>query len=131
MSDVKVVRYLLAHNAGLNAEVPAARITPGVIPQGAVLPAIGVTHVSSRRPQGVAAGQGIVFSRVQVTVHAETYPQLEELMPLVRAALPRSRGTVNGVAVDGVVMDIEGPDFRDDEAGIYARSQDVIVTYTE
>jgi hypothetical protein len=38
MSDVKVVRYLLANSAALVAVVPAAKIQPGVIPQGTVLP---------------------------------------------------------------------------------------------
>ena len=51
-------------------------------------------------------------------------------MALVRAALPRSRGVVDGVAVDNIIPDTEGPDFTD-EAGLYMGSIDYRVTYTE
>ena len=132
MSDVKAVRYLLANNAPLVVVVPAASIMAGVIPLGTQLPAIAVSHVSTIRKQFVAASaKYFCTSRVQVTVHAATYPQQKSVLALVRAALPRSRGTVNGVSVDAIVPDFEGPDFGDDEAGIFMGSHDYIVTFTE
>lgn len=130
MSDVKAVRYLLAHNAALIAVVPAVRIVAGVIEQGTPLPALAVTHVTTIRHQLIArAGQCV--ARVQVTVLAATYPEVKSILTLVRAALPRTHGTVNGVKVESLVHDVEGPDFRDDDAGIFMGSQDVIVTYNE
>lgn len=132
MSDVKAVRYLLANNAGLVAVVPAARIMAGILPQSTVAPAIGVTHVSTLRRQMVAdTAAHLCTSRVQVTVVAATYVSQKSVLALVRAALPRSRGTVNGVAVDSIVADIEGPDFGDPDAGLCMGSHDFIVTFTE
>ena len=130
MSDVKAVRYLLANNAPLNAQVPAVRVIGGVLPQGIELPAISVTHVSTVRPQMVNAASKLCVSRVQVTVMAATYQTQKSVLALVRAALPRSRGSVNGVAVDSILPDTEGPDFTD-EAGLFIGSIDYRVTYTE
>ena len=130
MSDVKAVLYLLANNSTLNAQVPASRIFAGVIPQGTAAPAIAVTHVSTVRPQMVNAASKLCVSRVQVTVMAASYASQKAVLALVRAALPRSRGSVNGVAVDSILPDIEGPDFTD-EAGLYMGSIDYRVTYTE
>lgn len=130
MSDVKAIRHLLANNATLIAQVPAARIIGGVLQQGTALPAISVTHVSTVRQQMVAAPSRVCIARVQVTVMAASYATQKSVMALVRAALPRSRGTVNGVAVDSIIADVEGPDFTD-EAGIYIGSIDYRVTYTE
>ena len=130
MSDVKAVRYLLANNATLTAQVPASRIIGGVLPQDIALPAISVTHVSTVRPQMVSAASRLCVARVQVSVLATTYATQKSVLGLARAALPRSRGNVNGVAVDSILPDVEGPDFND-EAGIYMGSIDYRVTYTE
>jgi hypothetical protein len=132
MSDVKAVRYLLANNAALVAVVPATRIEAGLIPQGTALPALAVTHVSNPRGQ-LIAGPASCVARVQVTVHASSYPQQKQVLTLVRAALPRTHGTVNGVKVESLVVDLEGPDFRNDEVepSIFMGSQDFIVTYNE
>lgn len=132
MADaVSPVWHLLSTNATLIAQVPAARITAGVIQQGTTLPAIGVNHISTVREQSVSGPTGICRSRIQVTVHADTYPKQRSILALVRAALPRSRGTVNGVAIDSIVTDTEGPDARNDAAGIYQGSQDFLVVFTE
>lgn len=132
MADgVSSVRYLLANDSGLTAQVPAARIMAGALPQGIALPAVSVMMVSSTRPQHVAGASGMVRERVQVTVIAGTYPSQKAVLALVRAALPRSRGTVNGCAVDSILPDVEGPDFSDPDAGLYIGSLDYVVTYTE
>lgn len=130
MSDVKAVRYLLANSATLIAQVPAARIIGGVLPQGMALPAISVMHVSTVRPSFVAASAGMSIARVQVTIFSATYATQKSIMALIRAALPRSRGSVNGVAVESIIPDTEGPDATDD-AGLYIGSIDYRVTYTE
>lgn len=131
MSAVKAVRHLLANNAGLTASVAATRIMAGPLSQGTTLPAIGITHVSTVRWQNVTGPTGMARSRVQVTVMANTYPSLRAVLDLVRAALPRSRGAVNGVNVDQVIPDTEGPDFADEESGIFIGSHDVSVVFTE
>lgn len=132
MSDVKAVRWLLANNAPLNAVVPAERIQGGVLPQGTALPAIVVSRISSVRRHNVSGlTDTFCTSRVQVTVFAKDYPDQKRVQALIPAALPRSRGVINGVKVDAILSDIEGPDFRDDEAGIFMGSHDFIVKFNE
>jgi len=128
-SAASAVRYLLANNAGLLAVVPATRIIAGILPQGTALPAIAVTHISTMRNQ-LISGAGQCIARVQVTVMQTSYPLQKSTLDLVRAALPRTHGTVNGVKVESLVVDMEGPDFTD-EAGIFMGSQDVILTFNE
>jgi hypothetical protein len=132
MSDVKVVRYLLANNAPLVAVVPAEKIQPGVIPQGTVLPAIAISHVSTVRRKTVDRGATeYCTARVQVTVQSKSYAEQKRTLRLVRDALPRTRGTVHGVEVDNILHDIDGPDFNDSDTEIYMGSSDFIVTFHE
>jgi len=127
---VQVVRTLLAAHAPLLAVVPGARIFAGVIPQGTAAPAIAVTHVSTGRPQMVGAASGLAVSRVQVTVHADTYPRLRQVLGLVRAAVPRRPGTVSSTSVVHILPDTEGPDFTND-AALYFGSQDFIAAFVD
>ena len=132
MSDVKVIRYLLANNTALTNVVAATKIMPGVIPQGTTLPAIAVSHISTVRAKEVAKGATeYCTSRVQITVQTKDYPTQKSILALVRAALPRTRGTINGVSVDRVMHEIDGPDWRDDDAGIFMGSVDYIVGFNE
>lgn len=131
-SAVKAGYYLLTNNVPLTAVVPAASIMAGVIPEGTPAPCIGLVHVSTVRRHSIP-GSATEFctSRIQVTVHAATYQALHDALQLVLAALPRSRGTVAGVNVDSILSDIEGPDFHDEESGVYMRSRDYIVKFSE
>ena len=132
MADgVSSVRYLLANSAGLTGQVAATKIMAGVLPQGTAAPAVSIMSVSAIRPQNIADASGMVRERVQVTVLAATYPALKTVQGLVRAALPRSRGVVNGCAVDSIIPDVQGPDFTDPDNGLYIGTQDYMVTYTE
>lgn len=132
MSDVKVITHLLTNSAALIAVVPAARIVPGVLPQGCTLPALAVAHVSTVRQQLISAGSvQLCTSRVQITVFAASYKSQKTVLSLVRAALPRTHGTVAGVAVDRLVHSLDGPDFRDDDAGMFMGSVDYIVAFNE
>lgn len=128
---VTAINHLLSQDAALIAVVPAARIKSGPLPQDTTLPAISVSHVSTTRRQNVP-GTGTAFCSavVQVTVIAGTYPTLRSTLDLVVAALPRSRGTANGVDVDAVIPLSAGPDFTD-EAGLFMGSHDFSVTYNE
>lgn len=130
-SAVKAIRYLLANNAGLIAQVPAARISAGILPQGTALPAISITLVSNNYGQQISSQSSWNVSRVQVTVIASTYVQQAAIMALVKAAAPRTRGTINGVAVESIIREGEGPDFTDADSGFYMQSIDYIVQFNE
>ncbi len=133
MSGVKVVRYLLASDTDLLAQVPVTRIISGKIPQGTLLPAVGLGFAGGDWRTETDNNDTTKYStcRIQVTVQAANYPQLEMLMPLVRAAVPRVYGSVNGVNVAAVMLDVEGPDMSNDDAGFYVRTQDFIVSFNE
>lgn len=129
MSGVSAVRYLLANNAALIAVVPAAKIFVGVVPLNTVLPAIGVAQVDGVPHLTVAMTESgkLQTDRVQVTVMTKTYQT--SISALARAALANLSGTVNGVKVDSLLPDGEGPDLFDDAAVIYERSRDFIVRW--
>jgi len=131
MSGVAIVRYKLSQYSALTAVVPAARIQAGVLPEGTALPLISVAQTSSTPLNQVAQTSGLRTDRVQVTVEAASYPDVRTLLALVRAALPYTRGTVNGIACDSIVPDIEGPDGFDNNLMSYFQSQDYIVNWSE
>lgn len=131
MSGTAIIRYKLAQHAALTAVVPATRIQAGVLPQGTALPCISVTQVSGTTLNQVAQSSGLHTDRVQITVDAASYPQVRHILALCRAALPYTRGTINGIACDSIVPDIEGPDGFDDLLKSYFQSQDYIVTWSE
>lgn len=132
MSGVAIVRSLLATNVPLTTVIPAARIFSGAIPVNTTLPAIAVTQVSGvqRNLLGMNAATYMVTDRVQVTVLGKTYSLQKSYMDLIRAALPNSRGTINGFNTDSIVPDIQGPDMYDSAAIIYQQSHDYFVKYT-
>jgi hypothetical protein len=133
MSGVIVVGYLLANNAALLAEVPAVRIKSGDLPLNTVLPAIGIKEISgnTRKTVAMTEPKKLWTDRVQVTVFAKDYPKKKAILKLVRAALPNTRATVNGVDCDSIIDDIVGPDFDDMAETIYQQSQDFIVKYNQ
>lgn len=132
MSGTAVVRYKLANSATFIAQVPAARII--VTPQLAAtvaLPAASIMRVSGSRnlTVGMTSVHPMWTERVQVMLHAASEPSLRALVVLARAALPVSRGTVNGVVVDSILPDIEGPDLSEPDAAIYRQPLDFIVRW--
>lgn len=131
MSGVAIVRYLLANNQPLLAQVPATRIMAGTIPLNSVLPAISISEISGteRLTLDMSAPKKFFTERVQVSALTKTYPLQKSILLLARAALPLSRGTVNGFAVDSVLPDVEGPDLYDDEFIVYMGSQDFLVSF--
>ena len=133
MSAVKVIRALLAAHAPVLALVPPARIVAGTVPQGTLLPAIGLTEISRVEMPTVSLGQRAVqvTARVQVTVHASAYPGQKVVLQAAKLGPGTHTGTVAGVAVRSVMRDVVGPDMSDDAAGIYQQSRDFKVVYVE
>lgn len=129
----KVIYSLLKNYAPLTAIVPVAKIYAGVIAQEAVLPAIAYSHVSTVENTTIDANAAfaLVTSRIQVSVATKDYPQLKDIISLVRKACNYSRGTINGVIVSSIVRELVGPDFRDDESKVYFQSIDFRVVYHE
>jgi len=133
MSGVIAIRFLLANDAAVLAAVPASKIMAGVIPLDTVLPAIGISHISTVERNTVAMNSAEVMAteRVQVTVEAKSYADQKSILELVRKACPNTHGTVNGIAVDSILPEIAGPDLRDDDLLIFVQSRDFIVKFIE
>lgn len=129
MSGVAIVRYLLANDAGVLAQVPAARIMAGGLPLDTVIPAIIVKQILGNDYHTIAVNDGFRTDRVEVEVLSDTYPKQKTIMGLIRAALPLSRGTVNGFNCDSVLSDLIGPDTFDQSTNIYSQTQDFVVKF--
>jgi hypothetical protein len=126
----KVIFNLLTNNAPLNAIVPASRIKE-MIPLGAALPSIAYSHVSTTQETGISLITLKSRTRVQVTVAAKTYPECFNIAKLVKTACNNKQGTFAGIKTNSVILDVAGSDFRDDDAVIYFKTIDFIVTYDE
>lgn len=133
MSAVKVMRALLLAHAPLVALVAAENVMAGTIPQGAVLPAIGIKEIGSSELATVSLGQAavLVTARVQVTVLAKSYPAVKALLQAAKLGAGAHTGMVAGVQVRSVIRDAVGPDLSDDDAGIYEQSRDFKVAFVE
>ena len=131
MSGVAIIRYKLANHSPLTAVVPATRIQAGVLPEGTAFPLISIAQVSSTPFNQVSKTSGLRADRVQITVEAETYPQVRQILALCRAALPYTHATVNSIKCDSLTPDMEGPDGFDSNLMSHFQSQDYLVTWSE
>jgi hypothetical protein len=131
--STKVIRALLVAHAPLTALVPAERIMAGTLPEGVVLPAIGLTEVSVVPVSALDAQAefSLVTSRVQVTIMAKDYPGTKPVLEATRKACNFARGQIAGTDVASVLRDTVGPDFSDDAAGIHFKTLDFKITYHE
>lgn len=140
MSGVKVIRYLLANNSPVLAVVPATRIMAGDLPINTVLPAISIDQINSIPVLTLRMSEAnrMHSDRVQVDVvvkgpqgdpQGTGYGGVRSLLALVLAACPNQRGTINGVTVDSILPDSEGPDQQDDASALYSGSRDFIVRW--
>lgn len=135
MSGVAVIRAKLAAHVPLTTEVPATRIKAGELPLNTILPAISVVDIDSIPRKTVAMTETLLHSdRVQVTVHVrkqeDGYPVLQEILALVLAACPDTKGTVNGVACDSILPDLAGQSGEGVADYILQGSRDFIVKFT-
>lgn len=140
MSGVAVIRYLLANNAPVLAVVPAVRIAAGDLPIETPLPAIIVKQISSvpRLTVAMTESKRMHTDRVQVSVLVKGpdgtppglgYPGMRALLALVLTACPNQHGTINGIDVDSVLPDIEGPDLPDPPTSLWTSSRDFFVKW--
>ncbi len=132
MSAEKVIFALLEAHAPLITFV-ADRIYAGSIPQDSTLPAIAYDHVSTIELTTIDANSeyALVSSRIQVTVATKDYPQLKNIISLIRKACNYKRGTINGVIVNSITRELIGPDFKSEDQSLYFQTIDFKVLYHE
>ncbi len=133
MSAVKVIRALLLAHAPVAALVAADKVFAGTIPQGVVLPAIGIKEIGRSELATVSLGQAavLVTARVQVTVLAKSYPAQKALLQAAKLGPGAHTGLIAGVAVRSVIRDAVGPDLSNEDAGIFEQSRDFKVAFVE
>lgn len=141
MSGVRVIWKLL-YDSSLQSPtvVQSANIRAGTLPIDTQLPAISVESISSVQRQTLAMSEArrMHTDRVQVTALVKTqqgYPQggdyanLVSIMDFILAACGNQTGVVNGVTVDSILPESEGPDFFIDDQSIITRSRDFMVRW--
>jgi hypothetical protein len=132
MSGVAIIGELLNASTSLLAVVPTARIMAGALPQNITLPALAVTSISVVDRNTLKDGSTRrVTERVQVTVLAKNYAENGAVLALVRTACASKRGTFAGKTAVVVLLDGAGPDFMDDAASIWMKTQDFRVSFNE
>lgn len=145
MSGVAVVRQLLVSVPNLFSAVPAVRVIAGVVPQGTALPCVAITEISSSDRTNVRGYRVRQFTQqqwwgdtpttrttslVQLTVLANTYPELKSVMKQLRTALRDFTGDVGPFFGCTCRLEHQGPDFESEEE-IVMQTQDVRVTFHE
>jgi hypothetical protein len=131
MSAELAIKAMLDAHAPLTAIVPATKIFAGLIPINTALPAVAYNFISGVRPKSIGMTTQMTMSRIQVTVQAKTYAQQKQLIKLVRNACDAKQGPFGGTDVDSCMVEIEGPDQRDDDSSIFMQTVDFMVKWSE
>lgn len=133
MSGVAIIRQLLADRAEMLAVLPAAKVIAGTIPQNTVLPALGVSEVSSNEQWTTARNLRVkmIRERVQVTIQAKDYSTMKRLLKVASLGAGVHTGMVKGISVRSVLPDGVGPEIPVGDDGIYEQSRDFMVTFIE
>ena len=132
MDAVFVLRALLLAHGPVSA-IAGDRVTAGDVPQGEVLPAIGIKEISRSEQATASLSQStvLVTARVQVTIHAKSYRVQKELLQAAKLAAGPHTGVIAGVTVRSVKRDIVGPDLSNPDAKTFEQSRDFKVVYIE
>ena len=132
MSSEKIINTLLMAAAPVTAIV-STRISAGELAQGSVLPALGISHISTVEVSTIDASAPfkLVQTRIEVTVLAKDYPTVKDLIKKVRAACNYQRGVIGGFTVISIVRDTVGPDMRDSDLTVFSQTIDFKVTWQE
>lgn len=129
MSGVSIIGALLTAHAPLLAVVDEANIKAGRLPDGTMPPFLLLRSISTTEHQSLRRGAVVhTTERVAVTVRSRSYEQLDDILPLLRAACAHKTGTIAGfenvaVLAAGVGPDVPGP------ADTFEKTQDFRVSF--
>lgn len=111
----------LSGNSGVSSLV-AARIYPGIIPQGGAQPCLVYNKQGRDRQQLFCGADKLKMTRFEIDCYATTYRQSVLLANAVTVALENFSGDMNGTQVPRVFLENE-IDLSDIEPGLYRQSQ--------
>lgn len=115
--------------AGLTALV-GTRISPNKLGQHTDLPAISYRRVASERPSNMAADIGIVRSRYQFDIWADSYDGMIAVKEQVIDCWQRYEGTQNSTEIIQAFIMLD-MDMYEDESRVHHGIVDVEINYRE
>lgn len=124
-----IVYNILTNDGTVTAITP--RIYPGVVEQGAALPAIGIYTISTTPTNHKDGASGKDLSRVQVSCYANMDQQetLSTLNEAVRSAIDRATpGTYGGVDLVELRFEYQLENFND-ESQVFQIDADYLVWF--
>lgn len=127
--------YKLSTTAGIIALV-STRVYNIRIPQGATLPCITITRISTPRlhTHDSSGSAGTAYPRIQIDAWGTTHSNVKAIANAIRAALNGYKGTITSgadtVVVQGALTDDETIEF-DPETELYRSRTDYIVWHVE
>lgn len=107
-----------------------SRIYPVRAPEGAARPFLVFQRVAATRETAFGADPGLARARMQVTAWADRYATAKAVATAVRQALQRYRGTLLGVEVLDVFVELD-QDVPDDEVQLFGVLTDFSVIHRE
>jgi hypothetical protein len=133
MSGVAILRELLAAQVQLIDLVPAARVVAGMLPQGAILPAVTVHEVGNGEEPTMARNMPnrMIRERVQVTALARDWAMMKRILKAADPGRGVHTGVVKGYKVNSILTAGTGPEIPLGDDGIYEQSRDYVVTFLE
>jgi uncharacterized membrane protein YczE len=134
MSGTAIVRALLGASPAVTALVPNARIIAGQVQQGTILPAISVRPVSGGEKASPIArnlSKKMIEERIQVTVLAKSFVEMEKVLKAASLGPGVHTGTVVGFRVNSIVPSYVGPYLGPAGDEIHEQSRDFMVTFVE
>lgn len=134
MSGVAIMFALLSQNEALTTLTP--RVRAGILPQGTVLPAVGISSVGDTEESTVARNMPVkmIRERVQVTAYAKgenAYAQMKRMIKVAALGPGVHTGVVAGFKVCSILPLGTNPEIPPADDGIYEQSRDFMVTFLE
>lgn len=131
MSGVPALGEVLLADAPLIAVV-VDRIVGGALADNVILPSLVLNRISATELKVLSAGpKRRVAERVQVTVLANDYEEMDGVLKLVRTAGSAKIGDFGGVTEVSIDLQSTGPDFVLENPIMWCATQDFIVSYNE
>lgn len=134
IDDIEVAALnLLRASAAVSARLDD-RIYPDVLPENVVYPAASIQLVTARRitaPLLAPADPGAVDTTLQITAWSNTKKDAKATSRLIRQAIQRWRGTIDGFEIWDITVSLEGPNFYDADLKLFAASIDYVFSHPE
>lgn len=133
MATIETALYSVLTADSNVTDLVSTRISPLLLKQGSTLPAVTYQIVSSVPEHAMGDDPGIWTTRVQLTSWgsakdgADGYGDAVDVREQLKTTLSRYSGTVDGIRIDEIFEDLEGPSLFDPESKRVGLPMDFIV----